>query len=121
MKRGIKELTLKLFAVLFSTVPPIIATLSYFPLWCRSGAVTVISGLTLLLLLFSISPVIKLLRRYFASPTSRGLWFFTFVVFFALSKIADELVVISFVGYLGNLISSLLWRFSGRVKIEGQV
>jgi hypothetical protein len=30
-----------------------------------------------------------------------------------LSKIADEMVVISFVGYIGNLLASLLWRIAG--------
>ena len=111
--RNISGLLLKLLALALSTVPPIIATLSYFPLWRSGGTVALASGFTLLLLLFSISPILKLLRRLLSSPTSRGLWFALFVIFFVLSKIADEMVVISLVGYLGNLSASLLWKLAG--------
>ena len=119
--RNITGLLLKMTAVALSCVPPIVATLSYFPIWRKGGAVCVVSGLTLLLLLFSISPLLKLFGRLLKSPTSRGLWLAMFIIFFALSKIADQMVVISLVGYLGNLIGSLLWRISGRMTNEKQV
>ena len=116
--RNITGFLLKFTAVAFSTVPPVIATLSFFPLWRANGIFAVASGFTLLLLLFSLSPIIKLLKGLLKSPTSRTLWLVLFVIFFALSKIADEMVIISLVGYLGNLIASLLWRISGRMTNE---
>ena len=119
MKHGPAEIILKLLAVIFSTVPPILATLSYFPVFKAGGAVALISGFSLLLLLISISPLIKLLKRFFSSPTVTGVWFIIFILFFALSKIADEMVVISLVGYLGNLLASFVWRASeGRSREE---
>ena len=111
--RNFTRLLLKLLAVALSCAPPVVATLSYFPGWRAGGVATVASGFTLLLILFSLSPLMKLFKRLLSSPTSRGLWLSLFVVFFALSKIADEMVVISFVGYIGNLLASLLWRIAG--------
>ena len=119
MKRGLAAMTLKVSALLLSCAPPIAATLSYFPVFRKGGAVALISGFTLLLLLISISPIIKLLKRFFASPTMTGVWFIIFILFFALSKIAEEMVVISLVGYLGNLSASILWRIAeGRKREE---
>lgn len=118
MTRGFTGLLLKIIAVSLSTLPPVIATLSFFPLWRQGGTLAVVSGFTLLLLLFSLSPLIKLIGRLLKSPTSTGLWLCLFLIFFALSKIADEMVVISLVGYLGNLLASFIWRISGRVKNE---
>ncbi|MBQ7333534.1 MAG: hypothetical protein IJW38_04210 [Clostridia bacterium] len=118
MKRGFCELILKFTAVCLSVVPVSLATISYFPIWKKEGAVSMLSGFTLLLLLFSIIPLIKLFKKYFTSPTATNMWFIFFLVFFALSKIADEMVVISLVGYLGNLLASLIWKLSGRVRGE---
>jgi len=119
MKRGLIGIALKTLALLLSTVPVAAATLSYFPLWRKEGSLAMISGIVLFLLLLSAVPLIKLIKRYFASPTATTMWFLMFIIFFALSKIADEMVVISLVGYLGNLAASFLWRLSGGVKREG--
>ena len=113
------KLFLRLFALLLSTVPVIAATLSYFPLWKRGGAVSMISGFTLLLLLLSIVPLIRLLKRIFASPTASTMWLIIFLIFLILKEIADEMVVIAFIGYISNLLASFIWRYVGRVKNEG--
>ena len=119
MKREITGLALRFASLLLATVPVIAATLSYFSLWRKEGPLTMLSGFTLLLLLLSLSPLIKLVKRYFKSPTATAMWFFVFLIFFALSKIADEMVVISFVGYLGNLAGAFLWKISRRMENEG--
>lgn len=116
MKSDIKRLSLKLLGLIFATVPVIMATLSYFPLWRKGGAATMLSGFTLLLLLLSVTPLIRILKRWLESPSSTTMWFVIFVSFFILSRIADEMVVISFVGYLGNLIASFIWRFTRESK-----
>ncbi len=114
MKRGFNALILKLIALFLSTALPALATLSYFPVFKKGGAATALSGMALLLLLVSITPLIRLFKRFFASPSATGVWCFIFVVFFALSKIAEEMVAISLVGFLGNLAASFIWRISER-------
>ena len=118
--RNVTRLSLKFLAVCLSVVPPALATLSYFPLWREGGKLAVVSGFTLVLLLFSFAPLLKLFKKFLKSPTARELWLVLFIIFFALSKIADEMVVISLVGYLGNLLASLIWKATGRAKNGGK-
>ena len=113
---NVTRLLLKFLAVCLSCVPPAVVTLSYFPLWREGGAAALVSGFTLVLLLFSFTPLFKLFKSFFKAPTARGLWLALFIIFFALSKIADEMVVISLAGYLGNLLASFIWRAAGRVN-----
>ena len=116
MKANAKLLIIRFTGLLFAVLPPIVATLSYFPLWKNRGTGAVISGIALLFILLSLVPLAKLLKRILSSPTAYTMWFVLFVLFFFLSKIADEMAVISFVGFLGNLISALIWRFARRLK-----
>jgi hypothetical protein len=116
MKGGVKSYALKALAVLVSTLPPIAATLTYFPLWRNHGTAALVSGFTLILLLLGIVPLIKLFKRLFSAPSATLLWLSVFIIFFLLSKIADEMVVISFVGFTGNLSGDFLWRLGGGKK-----
>ena len=102
MKRKI----LSLIAILVSTVPAVTAVLLYFPIWRAKGGEYALCGLTLLLLLLSAVPFFKLFKRIFSSPSAPMMWFLIFVFFLLLSKIADEITVISFVGFISNLIGS---------------
>ena len=38
------------------------------------------------------------------------MWLVLFILFFALSKIADQMIVISFIGFISNFISSFIFR-----------
>ena len=114
MKSEIKRNVLNLFGILFCTVPPILATLLYFPLWKSRSGLAAISGFTLLLILLSLMPLIKLIKRVFSSPSVHTMWFFAFVIFLLLSKIADEVTVITFTGFIGNLIGAVLFSLAGR-------
>ncbi len=42
------------------------------------------------------------------------MWFLCFALFFSLSKIADEMTVISFVGFVSNLIGAGVFKLAGR-------
>jgi hypothetical protein len=48
------------------------------------------------------------------------MWFILFVIFFLLSKIAHEVTVISFVGFITNLIGTLLFNLAKRYGPEGE-
>ncbi len=90
----------------FCVMPPIACTLSYFPLWNESAKA--LSGGVLLLFLTAAFPLFKMLREHFKSPASYTVWLCLFLLFFALSKIADEMTVISFVGFLGNAVGAVI-------------
>lgn len=42
------------------------------------------------------------------------MWFFAFMIFLLLSKIADEVTVIAFTGFIGNSIGAMLFRLAMR-------
>lgn len=112
MTAGIKRKFLNLLGILFCTVPPISATLLYFPLWRARSGIAAISGFTLLLILLSLMPLIKVIKYIFRSPSVHVMWFFAFILFLLLSKIADEVTVIAFTGFVGNLIGAMLFSLA---------
>ena len=109
-----KKIILSFIALLFSVLPPLIATVTYFPVWAEKSGSHVISGLALLLTLICLGPIFKLIRRIVSSPSVTAIWFILFILFFVLSKIAEEMIVISFFGFLGNLIGMILFKIAGR-------
>lgn len=118
MKRGrTKRLILSLAAILFSVLPPILATLLYFPIWQEDGSGKAVSGFTLILLLLALVPFFNLIRERLKTPSAHTLWFIIFITFFLLSRIAREMTVISFVGFIGNLIGAVLFK-AARAKEE---
>ncbi len=100
--------------LLFSTVPPLWATLAYFPLWNSKGGGAMLSGMAVLLILLSATPIFNLVKTYFRTPSAPILWLVIFIVFFVLAKIADEMKVIAFAGFVGNVIGSLFFRLAKR-------
>jgi len=111
-----KSLLLFSVGICFSVIPVIIAVLSYFPLWLKKGGSYAVSGIALFLLLLSLLPLYKVIKRILRSPASYTLWFILFVLFFLLSKIADEMTVISFVGFVSNCIGAIFFKLSKKYK-----
>lgn len=109
-----KRYLLILAALLVSTLPVIICAASYFPIWTdRSGGAT-LSGLGLIILLLSAVPLYRFIRRHISSVSAPILWFIIFALFFTLEKIAHEMTVIAFVGFISNLIGAVLFKLSNR-------
>ena len=113
-----RYLLFNILGIAFSTVPVTLAVLSYFPIWVARGGEAVISGFTLLLLALGALPLLRAAKQYLASPSAHLLWFISFVVFFLLSRVADELTVISFVGFVSNLVGALLFKRAKMYKGE---
>ena len=116
-----KGLLLKLLGLIFSTVPPIIAVISYFPIWKTKGAGEVLSGLALILILVSAIPIFRAIKRLLRSPSAPLIWLFIFIAFSLLSRIAEEVTVISFVGFISNLLGSLFFYLSRKGKENKQI
>lgn len=108
MRRILYNLT----GVLCSVLPPVIATLSYFPLWQTRDAETVVSGVSALLLVCAALPLIRILVAKMKTPSATVLWGILFVLFFSLCRVAHEMCVISFVGMVGGAVGSVFFRLS---------
>lgn len=111
-----KRLILSAFGLVFSTLPPLLAVLSYFPIWKNRGAEAILSGLSLCLILICAVPIIRAIKRAIASPSAPLLWFFLFILFFTLSKIAEDITVIAFVGFISNIIGALFFAKAKRTE-----
>ncbi len=116
--RNIKYYLITSIALFLSIVPVIIATLSYFPIWRERGGAALLSGFTLLLLFICIIPLLKLVKKMLASPSILFVWLFIFLLFFCLRKIADEMTVIAFTGFVSNTVSAILFRIAKRCRGE---
>lgn len=116
MNQRLKFLLLNLFALILCTVPVIIATLSYFPLWKERGSGAVLSGFTVFVLLLCIYPLFKLLKMLFRSPSVWMGWLLIFALFALVRSIADEMTVISFVGFISNSFGAVLFKLAGGIR-----
>ncbi len=104
---------LQILGFILSVLPPVAATLSYFPLWQESEQV--VSGGVLLLLLLSALPLYKFIKARLASPAGYTIWLILFILFFTLSRIAEEMTVISFAGFAGNALGAVSFFFAKRI------
>lgn len=117
-KTSVKSTLLFLLGIVLCVVPVLSAIASYFPVWCRAGDGSAVSGGVLILLVLAAVPVFKLVKRYLASPSAYVLWLVLFLIFFMLSRIADEMTVISFVGFIGNLLGAVAFKLARRYGKE---
>ena len=105
-----RRLVCNALGIFFSVIPVTVSIFSYFPIWIKRGDASVLSGLSLLLLGLAVIPLYKYLKDALRSASAPVMWLILFITFFLLSKIADEMTVISFVGLVGNIAGSLFFR-----------
>lgn len=115
--RLIKRLALRMLAIAVSVLPPAIATLLYFPAWAAEGGTVIITGTTALLLVIAAMPIYNILRTKLKSPAIWSIWLAAFLAFSMLSKIADKMTVICFIGFISNLVGSILFKLAGRDEV----
>ncbi len=107
---------LRVIGMLLCTLPVTACILLYFPVWVNQGGGAVLSGFTVFLLALALMPFYKSIKRFLASAAVYTLWLVAFILFFCLSKIADEMTVISFVGLIGNLMGALCFKLARRCE-----
>ena len=112
----IKHPWLYLFGLMLSVIPPLAAILCYFPVWIAKGGEFVVSGLAVLLCIPAVAPIGRMLARRLRSPAGYTMWLVMFVIFFALSRIAEQMTVISLIGFISNLIGACIFKLASSVK-----
>ena len=117
-KQTVKSIFLRVIGLVLCVIPVSVAVLSYFPAWRAEGGEVLLSGATLLLLCMAAVPLYKLISARLRSPAAYTLWLIAFILFFLLSNIAEEMVVISFTGFVGNLLGAIAFKLAGG-KNEG--
>ena len=105
--------------IFFSVIPVAVSIFSYFPLWIAREDASVLSGISLLLTLLALLPLARYLRSILRTASAPLMWLAVFIAFMLLSRIANEVAVISFVGFIGNLIGALFLKLA-RVRDDGR-
>ena len=97
---------LHIIGFLLCIVPPAVATVAYFPVWNDASSAHTLAGGGVLLCIIFAMPILKLLRRV-PSSASYLPWLLLFLLFRCMALIAEEMVVITFAGLVGNLLGGL--------------
>lgn len=105
---------LHILGFLLCIVPPAVCILMYFPFWKEVGYESCIAGGSALLLALCIIPIYKFIKRGLSTYSSYLMWLILFLLFLALSRIAEQMTVISFVGFVGNLLGAICFRLAKR-------
>lgn len=112
----LRQTLLRAIGICFSVIPPAVCTLLYFPIFAESSPDKLLSLGTLLLLIIAFLPLTRILSAKLKSPSATLIWLIIFLLFYTLSKISDEMIVISFFGFIGNLLGSVFFRLGKKVK-----
>ena len=108
---------LHILGLLLCILPPTVCTLSYFPFWESYGLAHCLAGGGALVLVICAMPMLKLLKRI-EGISSYVVWLILFLIFLALSKIAEQMTVISLVGFVGNLLGAICFHLAKRERRE---
>ena len=103
---------LRLAGFLFSVLPPLLATVEYFPIWVQGGGKTALSGAVFFCLLLSAAPLLKALHHRLHSPSIPLLFGFIWGFLTLFRRIIDGVIAVCFFGMLGNLVGVLLFRLA---------
>ena len=118
MKNNTKHVLLRALGLMLCIVPVATSVLLYFPLWCTVGGGAVVSGFAVLLLILCFIPLVRHVKDILKSPSGYMLWLGLFIIFLLLSKIANEMTVISFVGFIGNALGAIAFKLSEKYKVK---
>ena len=90
-------------------------TLNYFPIWREVGYESCIAGGVALLLALCAIPLYKLIAERLKSFSSYLMWLVLFLLFFGMSRIADQMTVICFVGFVSNLMGAICFYIAKKI------
>lgn len=98
-------------------VPGLITICQLFPLWQKESFSTLASGITVsgmavLLLLLTSTPLLREFKSKIQTPAAWIMWLIGTVVCYAISRVIEDIALVCFVSFLGNLIGAMLFKVS---------
>lgn len=98
---------------------PLVATLTQFPIWVEKSSEATVSGLFLMFAILSAIPLAKQIKEFIKSPSVWVLWIVLFAFFVVLRNIIDEMVIVSFVGMLSNIVGAGIYKVGNIIESGG--
>lgn len=111
-RKTVRAVVLKAIGLALCVLPVTACIFLYFPVWQARGGEVLLSGVALLLLMLATLPLYKVIKAALRSPASYTVWLIAFILFLLLSRIADEMVVISFTGFVGNALGAVCFKLA---------
>ena len=106
-----KTLALSGLGYFLCIAPPVVATLTFFPLWISTSSATTVSGLSMLLILVCIVPIFRLIKEHVKTPSAPLVWVAILIIAVMFRSIIDQLVIISFVGVVSSLAGFFIFKY----------
>lgn len=104
-----------------SIAAPLVAAATQFPVWTENVEPTQISGMFVFVAILCMIPLFNHFRIALRSPSSAMLWTIMFVVTWALSKIIDQIVIVSLVGAVSNIIGAVMCGIGNYMRRPGGI
>lgn len=111
MSNKSKGVILYTLGLLFCVVPPVVATLEYFPLF-KSQPEKGVSVVAAMFLLIAIIPLWKYVKRALRSPSAWMVWLCIYVFSVLFSSIIQQMKVISLVSLCCSIVGAFLFKFA---------
>lgn len=106
---------LRLLSMTLCTVPPMLVTLHYFPIWYRENQFeVVIPTVAIICFCFCAIPLLRWVRGKIKSPAAWMVWTLMLVILFLLEKVISEMIIIAGVGAAGNILGAFLWKLTSK-------
>lgn len=116
MKTSHKIFALHALGLIVCVLPPVIATLEYFPLWFQRSE-TAFSAFSAILIAICCLPFIKQIKAYFkGTPASWVIWLVIYLVVALFSKLAEGVETVAFIGTISNLCGGCIFRIEKHLK-----
>lgn len=106
-----KGLILRIIGILFCVVPPVIATLEYFPLF-KEQPETGVSALSAVFLALCAIPAWKYIKKALKSPSAWLLWLVILVFSVCFEPIVYQMKIISAISVVSSVIGAIFFRWA---------
>lgn len=116
MKMSHKIFALHVLGLIVCVLPPVIATLEYFPLWFKQTE-TAFSAFSAILIAICCLPFVKQIKAYFkGTPASWVMWLGIYLLVALFSKLAEGVETVAFIGTMSNLCGGFIFRVEKHIK-----
>lgn len=123
MSDRLKYCLLDISARLCAVLPPLGATVYFFPSWVKSSAGATFSGTALVLIFLCMIPFWRKFVQLAEGLTETAvpvLWLAVFAISMILKNIIDKFIVISLFGLVGSAVSMAVCSFRNRYVKHGE-
>lgn len=115
-----KGALLKFLAIIIDILSPVIAAATQFPIWVHKGKGATLSGLFIVVAMICVIPAFKALLRHINTPGMPIVWTVIFFVFFALSRIIEQMLIVCLVGIVSNLIGAGIYLYGEKLSTNNK-